>query len=360
MMLQAKVLSWVMPFIILPILALGITTYYQLAKDIDERIANQTQHQLEAAAQETLQYIKNAESNLNWIASDDFLRQYLLISDKTLRYSVYQKRLLDYFSRYRDNFPYIREISISLPDGSEDTRLGMDTLKKPLNKVLHFPDLMTQPGSAIYSTIMEYPDKKTFSFLLTKKMIFKNEAEEGANSIPRLRGYLTLSGDTGWLKNLLSNKPIGKHGHIIATNQQGEIIFDPAHPTGDDPPSQTSFQQYFTTINGATETHQNQWTNPTGITYQVTGRKLSPFLWLFALTDKNERTNPSNNLLPLVTIILLFTLLLFVILTLVILRKILIQPIQKLKEATQYIGSGKLDFDIKIHSSDELGILDII
>jgi len=131
MRLQRKILMILIPCIVIPMLAFGLTAYLKLRAMANEKTHSQVVATLDNIEQGVNAYINTARSNIELFASSSMITRYLLVEDEGERYTLLQPSLLALLSSYQRAFPHYQEMRVLLPDGYEDTR---STLK-------HIPNL---------------------------------------------------------------------------------------------------------------------------------------------------------------------------------------------------------------------------
>ncbi|MDH3469645.1 MAG: HAMP domain-containing protein, partial [Gammaproteobacteria bacterium] len=354
MTLQTKILSLLVPLIVVPMAVLGVVAYSQLhnttkQKSIANMVVRMQQIELYTESQ-----IQAAKGNAELFAGAALLRRYLNIPDEAQRYGIMQGSLLRLLAGYQETYPDYYEIRILLPDGYEDTRSTIRDLpnaQRNEGDAEYFQE-MRRSEDSVYTTFFHNPDNDKFSLLVGKKLMFGNRAVDSIRAKPRLRGYLTVTVDLEFLQQQVLNSPLGEQGALFFTDRTGRILFHPdVKKQGTYAPPEVMSHLF----SSAAQTLRRDEID--GEQVIVRGKSLDKNLFLVALLPKAEFAAVAYRLAMLVTLITLSSIIVITLLLFGALKYLLVRPIQKLKAASKEIGAGNLNISIDLDRRDELGDL---
>ena len=360
MKLQSKLVAFVIPLIVLPILVLGIITFFQLRDNSAEKALRDMSTLIDQIAINVRNTISTTEANLQLFANSEVVEKYIANDNEESRYTLMQPSLLKLFYGYQNAYPDYYEIRILLPDGHEDTRSILNAIPNVTDNesnTWYFKELQKHTGD-VYTRFLLNPDNDQFSLLVAKKILLRSKDKDPSLVKKDLKGYLLITVDLNLLQKLVDNNRIGKTGSIFFTNKAGEIVFGREFeklPELNDVDKNRLLQ---ITSSGETITLGRTGTvrsSGEAVVYQ--GRKLHDNLLLFGRIPATELLAASNRVGKLVVITIIVAIIITVTLMLFIFNKILITPISKLSRASKAIGDGQLYQTVDIPSQDELGEL---
>ena len=350
MRLQNKILTLLVPLIVLPILVLGWTAYALLMDDARDRTQDQVTTLLEQIRFHTEAQLQTARANASLFASTELVRQYVTTASAQQRAEL-EPDVRDLLFNYQLAYPEYYEIRIISPTGREMLRTAIgnvDNLTTDESSTDYFRAASNSAG-AIYTTFLNNPDNNKPALLTSKPLRFI----EGKSNNRKLYGYLMLTVDLGFLARQSGNQKVGQNGDVFFTDSRGNILFHPEDTQIGSKIDSDLFQE----LGDAARDSRS-----VGAVYKdkaahYQGIKLHDWLYAVAVYQEEEFNDKSFSLGRSVTFIACIAILLTIALLFGALKTLLITPIQKLSRAAKEMGRGKLLVTIGVDSNDEVGEL---
>lgn len=354
MNLRLKILSVLIPLIVAPLLTLGWIAYERLKGDAQQAAFSQMNTLLNHSALHIQSEIDTAKANIELFSSSRLLRQYLL-ADENERYELWQLPLLKLFSSYAQAYPAYYEIRVLLPKGYEDARFTSEAIQNTQEQegeTGYFQE-MSRNEESIYTTVFENPDNREFSFLVAKKLIWRDDIIEEITINPSLRGYLVITIKPDYIQKLVNTLNIEKTGWIFFSDNQGNILFFPEK-------KQTGSKinhELFELMKSHMLSKSLLKTGFMGESVFLQGMRLDSGLLMFGILPEKELLAASQKLGFILVGITLLSILITTVLIFILLDTYVIRPIQELEMIALKIGRGNLDIHIKRTTNDEIGAL---
>ncbi len=353
MRLQLKIIAWVVPLVVGPLVLLGWLVYRQIGAQ-NRAMSFQQMHSLTARiALEAGNFIDHAEASVKLFSHSELLRRYATINDEGIRYSLYQSALLQLFADNLAVFDDYYELRLLNPDGYEDTRYVTRNIANHTedeSTMPYFKELQLAPGT-LYSTLYKNPDNHELALLVANKLILSDIEQNSERTTKRLRGYLLMTCNLSLLKNYV-HQTIGRSGYMFFANPEGEILFSPDKMTYQH--VNANFWRELKT-SGSASLPLSAGDGKEAV--YALKRIIHPQLWLVAILPESELIHTSKQLAKTVFITTSLAILITCLALLGILQWLLVRPIRRLNKATKSIAAGKFDLSLRIASCDELGEL---
>ena len=352
--LQAKLLVFVLPLIISPMMLMGGVALLELRKTAEEKTLNEMSTLLEQVDQHIRLYIESAESNITLFSNSPLLKKYMLEDNKEVRYSLIQPSLLTLFDSYQQSYPEYYEIRILLVSGYEDVRATVGDIKNLAvdESTASFFSRIRNPETNLQCEIYLNPDNGQTSLLITKPLKMRRTRGDPSVTTPMLRGYLSMTISLDLLREKAAHSRIGSTGGIVFTDQHGNVLFTDSNRTDFSTISPSIFKNIIDITGG-----KNSYDYIGLGDFLINAKKIHANLYLVGILPKAELKAVSNTLTQTTLIIILVTVFFVFALILFILKHLLISPIRKLSVASKEIGTGTLTTSIKSSSKDEIGLL---
>ena len=355
MRLQNKILLFLVPLTVLPLLVLGWTAYTLLMEDARSHIQNQVTTLLEQIASHTETRLKTARANASLFASNKLVKRYVTEDLSAKEKATLETEVLELLFDYQLAYPEYYEIRIISPDGREQLRsiIGdVDNLTVDESSSQYFQGIRSNPG-IIYTTFYENPDNGKPALLASKPLMFYDDDMGNTADHSNVYGYLMLTINPGFLGKLASNEKIGENGEIFFTNSTGIILFHRS--------ASSMGKQFPPGLFGKLSNTANSRTIVDGIyrdnVAHFQGTRLYDGLYAFAVYGESEFHEHRFSLGRSVTVIICITILFIIAFMLGMFRKLLLNPIRQLSLAAREMGRGKVLVPINVHSDDEIGDL---
>lgn len=357
MRLQTKILGSLIPFIILPILLVGMLAYQHLYATAIHNARDQLHtliHQIDSKIND---HIERANKNLSLLASNPLVTDYVLAEEEQ-RYTLMHRPLIKLFNNYQLSFPEYFELRIILPDGYEDLRTVSEKLEnqsddasnseifKQLTDSERFKanDISTVSLMALHSDTHK-------PALFTGRRITLVPKSSALGAKPELKAILVISQDAGFLQKLTNLDTIENQPDLFVTNAEGEIFFS---SDNSDRNLATKVARSFIRnkiFDDLTEINLNE-TPHLAIVHQVSDQ-----VFLTGLLPQSTLTESAKDLNEIVLMLTLGIILLTAFTLHFTIRIFVTSPLGKLNSLTKAIADGNLDINIDIVQQDEVGDL---
>ena len=354
MHLQNKILIFLVPLVVLPILVLGWVSYTLLMEDARNRTHDQVTTLLEQIQYHTEAQLRTARANASLFAHAELVKQFVTTPSAVTRAEL-KPGVRELLYNYQLAYPEYYEIRIISPTGEEMLHSVVGNTEKrhrdePLSD--YFGEVSKSPD-AMYTTFMYNPDNNQPMLLTSKPLRFIVGSSKNRDAKTKLHGYLVLTIDLDFLATQVENQKAGRYGDVFFTDSAGTILF---HPNKSKVGSRLK-TSLFTSISDSARhadavdaLYRNEPAHYQGI-------KLHDWLYAVAVYQESEFNDKSFSLGRIVIIIACVAILLTIAMLFGFLKKILITPIQKLGEAAKEMGRGNLLIQLDVDSDDEVGQL---
>ncbi|WP_042142714.1 MULTISPECIES: hybrid sensor histidine kinase/response regulator [unclassified Pseudoalteromonas] len=347
--LSIKLLWYVTPLVIIPLLFLGGFTLSNVTQSTEKQADIIVSHFVQQQQQNIFNYIEVFHSATDLLSNSPVLSQFIETdSNKPSNNTVRIGDLLDVFASYTDAYPDILSIDLI-------------TLEEK-SLAFYSSDLFAEPK--------KYPFTKFFKKNNLSRMQFMQQSENGTTSIyfvkpifksqfdlesPKLLAYLILHLDPSVINASILDAPY-EHTLNLIINNEGKILFS----------SDFSKRGIFLT--------EYELTN---IKLAAKGEHLIPLkissidqksrmLYSYQMNDGSyyassipkDTLYESGKTISLITaLIVLISVVLLPILIFIVVRTLLLTPLAQLGKASQRVGDGDLKVRLPIVSKDEMGAL---
>ncbi len=311
------------------------------------------------------------------LSTQNLVRQYLLAEDEEERYQVLQSPLLRQLISYQEAYPDYYEIRILLPDGNEDlrwTRLPLPNATEEEGDSAWF-QAARSAADDIYSAFARNPDTGDPALVVSKRIRLKDRSSDPLSAPVKLRGYLVVTVDLGFLARTLQDSVIGQRGFLMVTDAEGKVLLHPdrpeanallqmadraqTHPSAHPHPGdhETLPALLFGDLARHADTGDALRAQLSDHPLLFLGKRLDGNLYLFAALPVAELLDAGRQLGALVAVVVLAAVLIATMLLFFTLDRLLVTPVQRLGDAFREVGRGNLDAKIRSGRRDEIGAL---
>ena len=195
MKLQTKILLFIVPLVVVPLLVLGWIAYARLGATARQTSLDQMATLLDQIELYAGSLTQSAEANVELFSRSEVLHRYVRTEDEMDRYTLMQPTLLRLFANYQEAYPEYYEIRLLLPDGYEDARWTSEPARNVTENESASPFFIAieQHDGDLYSQIIENPDNGKASLVTSKRLRIRDGSTDPAIAVPGLRGYLVHS-----------------------------------------------------------------------------------------------------------------------------------------------------------------------
>ena len=350
MKIQNKFTLLVVPLIVTPILLVGFNSYQYLFESSKTKALFQMRSNLNLVESRLVQEHDQVLASLQLLASDTVMQHYAVAPDEFTRIAIYQPPVLKRFHKYHLTYPQYQEIRFILPDGYQETYWAVESQYNPDIEEATKPWMqhLASSNDTNYSEIQIGPE----SFLKVYQTLrIKNKAIDGYHDEAKLRGYLGISVNLGWLPTALKDSA-EESGQYMALMDERHVFHLGSHALAAE--KEKSLVKFLKAQHQHHEFNEGvQLVQLAGQQYYVSCRRVFNNYILTAMIPQVVVNSVAAQLSIRLIVITLGAITFTILLLVFVLRNTVARPLQKLSLASKKIGEGKLDTQIKLNSSSE-------
>lgn len=355
MRLKPKLLSLLIPLLLIPMLILAWVAYAQIRDQTEDKVKRELSTLLAQTKMRSIALMTTAKANLELFANSNQIQTYLLSEDETNRFVLLQPSLLRLLTSYQAAYPEYYEIRILAPDGYEDARAiisGHSNLTEEESGSGLFQALQASKDKVL-TRYQENPDDGSFVLYVGAGIRLSDPGLDPISTKPTLRGYLALTVDLKAIGNLIAESEYGREGNLFAMDDGGIIRM---HADASRAGVQLAPDLVSALVNvGASETGYVGLLNGEKAHYQVV--KVSDNFWLVAAYPEARLLANANRLARTVAGITLLAVVILIAASFWFMNAVFIRPVQKLGVAARQVREGNLRVQLDVDSGDEVGDL---
>jgi diguanylate cyclase (GGDEF)-like protein len=356
MALRAKLLSFLLPLVLGPLLGLGWLAYSQLRSDAEANLLREMDILLEQVALSEQTRRRTALANLELFVGSDLVERFVFAPEhEQLNFLLLP--LLNLFASYHDAYSQYDEIRLLDAQGAElatyrsDHRI--DAARLPdLSAHLERLKAGDEPATALY--LRDHEDKALL--LVARKLVLVDPVfEDNSFAEPSMRGYLLLIVTPEGLQRQARESGFGKRGRILFVDAEGRRLFPDAHH-----PSLRQLDEAETRLlQEAAASDAVQAIDLIGEPDPelAKARNLTPGLLLTAVIPEAEVLEDGADLGLTVLIVGVVALILATGLLLAVVNLLVVRPVGRLEQGAAAIGAGDLEVRLPERGRDELASL---
>ena len=350
--LRAKLLSLVVVLVCLPLIGLGVAAVWQLTAYSTTLMREEAHNALRQVSEASERIAQTAKSNLTLASQSATFRKYLNEKNPDVRYGVLLPPLLEELKNYKAQFPEYRQSQFHLPDGELDFSLGEDLASKLL-RPKDGKDLTVRGEDKPFFRSVVYSNKSEVPFEFYSIPVKSVDISASASlDEPVLRGYLSLMVDLSGLVQFASRAAIGKSGHVVLIDSNGHIFKEgEPHRLGEF--LSANVMAHITSESRDTVIEVTKGNE----TFLIRANQLTESLYALAVVPQLDVLEARSKLLWRVAMITLLAIALTTLCLLLAVNSMILQPIGKLKAASEAFGRGELLTPIDIQNRGELSQL---
>lgn len=353
MKLQPKILFFLTPLIVIPLLLLAWIAYTQVRTTTEEKTFSQVETVLDQLTHEIRDELITTQANARLFANAVLVERYMLTESTADRYAMLQPALMRLFASYQRAFPDYYELRILLPDGTEDTRVTsgpLPNVSEYEGDTSYFRALNSAPED-IYSAFLRNPDTQEFSLFVSKRLAFRDPSESPIASSPIRRGYLVITRAMTEIKRQFL-QPRANLGVTLLVDSQGrDVLLESAADANVTMPGAVVAAlltgEDKSRVDGEYKNEQTHFI----------ARKVHTGLYAVAAVPENILRASTHGVTSAALLITSVAVLLTMVLVTGGLRYIVLRPIDTLTRAVHEMGRGNLNAAVLVRGRDEMGAL---
>ncbi|MFC1748069.1 ATP-binding protein [Pseudomonadota bacterium] len=351
MKLQNKLIIFVLPLIVFPLVVLGGLAYNQLKHSTNERTLRSVDVLLDQVEINVKNKVDNVMATVRLFSYSPLLQDYLLTDDESARYSLMQPSLLRLFSAYQQAYPDHYEIQLLLPDGYEDTRSTIGYIRNATDlegSSEIFKYLKEMEGAAV-ARFMINPDNGEDVLMVGQKVMVRDHGEDPSLVVPEMKAYLVVKVRLDFMHEMLDQAVAPIAGTISFVDSNERVLFSDTRAYVDDE------LKSFLHTDALYPSNVHKETTDEG--ELIIGKRIAPNLQLVGVLKDEYLSAGSQQLKNMVVAVLIVTIILTSLLIGVVLRRFFLRPINELNEVVNNFAEGRLEEKVDIYSDDEIGEL---
>lgn len=350
MKISQKILLYMLPLVILPLLLLGSFSYYSALKNTQQQAKSKINGFLLQNKQSIQNYYQNIGSIAHLLGKSRLIEQYVNIAPLEEQQKL-KPDVVDAFSQYTSSYQDFYEVRLLTKDGNEDVRFTTDSSVNLLineSRTEYFQRMTTMTDEQAMFFITN-PDNDEVALLAVKKVYAKAVQNQ---VLPQLWGYLVFTIRPSAIIEAV-HQSFGATGVTYVTNSSGLILF-----------AAQSYLQgtllppaLFGQVKHTVDTEDLETVVEKGVEMQYQAAKLADDHVLFVGINKEELA-AEREFLGVLSLVTTFVVMFMVpFLLYYFLKTMVLQPINELTMAKQAVARGNLDVHLDVQQKDEIGEL---
>lgn len=349
MKLLLKMLGWLVPLVLVPLLAVAILAYQTVQQITIDQAYHELQKITDDVGHQVTSNTDRARHNLDMISNDGLIQDYLRVSEAE-RYTLYQAPLLRRFKALQTAYPEYLSLQLHTPQGTKTVSRATQENAAPSETLTN--TLIDQLNKADTDTpLLLAPD--TFSAEHPWLMVAKRvEGRLYANNpgVKGTLGYVIASVDGKFLQQTLDQATSQQNALYLVVNAQRQSLFGSTELSADEVLPDIERKMRSAHPNVIEVAVQGQ-------RYLALRSSVADGVDLFVLKSLETLTSASESLTRMMAGVSLIVASIAIVVLYFIVTIIITRPLSKLNDATRAIATGDLDIDIDVNQSDEVGDL---
>ncbi|MBK1707067.1 diguanylate cyclase [Halochromatium glycolicum] len=356
MALRAKLLLFLLPLVVGPLLGLGWLAYTQLRDDAKANLLREMDILLEQVALSEQTQRRTAMANLELFVGSDLVERFVFAPEHE-RVDFLLLPLMNLFASYHDAYGQYDEIRLLDAQGRELASYRSDDRQDaaPLPGLAGYLEALSAGDDPAAARYLRDRDGKSVLLVARKLVLVDPVFEDNSIAEPSMRGYLLLIVTPEGLERQARESGFGKRGRILFIDADGRRLFPDAHH-----PALRRFDGTETRLlQDAAASDQVQALDLIGAPDPelAKARTLTPGLLLTAVIPEAELLEDGADLGLTVVIVSLVALILATSLLLAVVNLLVVRPVGRLKRGAAAIGAGDLQMRLPERGRDELASL---
>ena len=347
MKLSNKLLLSILPLISISLLILGAAAFWEMKKVEEEKLYADMDNRVHTVDNLLTSHIEKALSDIELIANNPILKDFVLEKDEDQRYMLWHGALLNVFANIQQTIPRYYELRIVDENGREMVRRTTIDIENETENEAGTSWFNRIKGSKLPMSFSQTnPDDNSTVIYATKPLILRDSKVEPIRTPPSIRGYLIITAEITDIQRYINDIHPGKNGFMLALSDSGRILFKPDRIN---PVPHVPFEQLF----DIESSHLNI---QDGDFIFLTHNKNGHIFFVSAL-PAHEFFAATSGLAIIVLLVTLGTILAVSIVLYSMMRKQVLHPIRYLNTLSRKIGAGNLNIRNEYKQADEFGDL---
>jgi len=354
MALRAKLLLFLLPLVIGPLLGLGWLAYSQLRNDAEANLLREMDILLEQVALSEQTRRRTALANLELFVNSNLVQRFVFAPEHE-QLDFLLLPLLNLFASYHDAYGQYDEIRLldaqgeTLASYRSDDRLDA----APLPGLSDHLNALAASDATAAARYLRDRDGEPILLVAHKLVLVDPVFEDNSFAEPSLRGYLVLFVTPEGLQQQARESVFGDAGRILFIDGTGRRLFPDTHSPRLRQLDDIKTRQL---SEAATDDRVAQ-IDLLGEPELAKARELTPGLLLSAVIPEAELLAAGADLGLMVGIVSVGALILATGLLLAVVNLLVVRPVHQLEQGAAAIGAGELKMRLPQRGRDELASL---
>lgn len=355
MRLKGKLLSLLVPLLLVPLLVLAWAAYTLLRDQATEKQQRELTTLLGQLQLTGRALLDTTTANLELFANSSQIQAYLINESEADRYRLLQPSLLRLLASYQNAYPEYYEIRLLLPDGYEDTRSVRGAVRNLTDDESASGLFLALRDSSdtVLLRFAENPDDGRFVLYAGKAISHRDASDDPLSATQQLRGYLILTVDLAGFVRQITASQAGAGGHLFAVDGEGVIRMH-VDPYRIGTRLAPEWIEWLRQEDARTSARIGLLD---GALVSFQSARIDENLSLVAAYPVAEFNAGTASLAQTVAGITLLALVVMVAVSYWFMNSVFIRPVQHLRDATRQVREGNLRVELEVASDDEIGDL---
>lgn len=347
--LSIKLLWYITPLVILPLLFLGGFTLTNVTSSTQKQAKLTVSRFVETQHQKMFNYIEIYQSTTKLLSTSPVLSDFLAKDfDKSFEKTARLGALMDVFASYSDAYPDILSINLVSPEGESKAYYANNLNQAPQN----YPFFELVKNSSIRQQKFMVPTENNTTHIYLVQQIFSVDYQLKR---PKQQGFIIVQVDPSVIHSSILESPYNNTLNLLIT-QQGEILFS------SDPSlyAESLNQQETIEVKEAAERSSLEsirLNSVDNIERMIYAEQLSGGYYYLSSIPKSLLYQSGKAISLITALIVILSVITLPILIFIVVRNLLLNPIELLGAASHKVGDGNLSVSLPEQSNDEVGLL---
>ena len=347
--LSQRLVTIVVPLVLVPILALSAWSFSQLRQRELDRARDSLQLAVGRLALDANGEINDAQRNLLFFAQTSLVRGYAGTTDERKRFQLLQPSVIDFLGQVRATFPQFRDIRLLAADGSEDTRVAESSMPESAPPAGPWLAELLSGKRDTFMEVVRVPGIAEPQLLLARRIqAVDASADQGQSGRPTT-GLLVVLHDLGFLNSLAVRAAANQSGDIhLIHDREGMVATSGVLPRSMSVPDP---------LRGLIPLQSSETDTDAGPEEPSLVRRVMPHLYVVGELVQSRLGESMRTLAWSFGEATVMASVVAALLLSVLLRRTLVAPILRLVGATVDIGEERPTSGLPTRRGDELGLL---
>ena len=347
--LSIKLLWYITPLVILPLLFLGGFTLTNVTNSTQKQAKLTVSRFVETQHQKMFNYIEIYQSTTKLLSTSPVLSDFLIQDfesrfEKTARLGA----LMDVFASYSDAYPDILSINLVSPKGDSLAYYANNLNQAPVT----YPFFEEIRKSSIRQQNFMVPTKNNTTHIYLVQQIFSVDYQLKR---PKQQGFVIVQVDPSVIHSSILESPYNNTLNLFV-KQNGEILFSSDPSLHAQSLSKTEIQKIEEAADRSA-LKSIKLLSVDNIERMIYAEQLNGGYFYLSSIPKALLYQSGKAISLITALIVILSVITLPILIFIVVRNLLLNPIELLGSASHKVGDGDLSVTLPVQSNDEIGLL---